>query len=119
MGHLGDAEVAGADLDAVYDPVNLIVAELLEAKSVEAVNSAVGAVSQSFGRGGDVPVGCDGRDDVAGVGVLYAHFEDFGASGLIDGELEAEDGEELLVDNGDGFGVDGVDADAYGSELVG
>ena len=69
MGHLGDAEVAGTDLDAVYDPVDLIVAELLEAKAVEAVNGAVGTVSQSFGRGGDVPVGGNGRNDVAGVGV--------------------------------------------------
>ena len=34
LGHLGDAEVAGADLDAVYDPADLVVAELLEAKSV-------------------------------------------------------------------------------------
>ena len=119
LGHLGDAEVASADLDAVYDPADLVVAELLKAKAVEAVNGAVSAVRQSFGRGGDIPVGGDRRDDVAGVGVLYAHLEDFGASGLVDGELEAEDGEELLVDNGDGLGVDGVDADAYGSELVG
>ena len=34
LGHLGDAEVAGADLDAVYDPANLVIAELLEAKAV-------------------------------------------------------------------------------------
>ena len=34
LGHLGDAEVAGADLDAVYDPADLVVAELLEAKAV-------------------------------------------------------------------------------------
>ena len=119
MGHLGDAEVAGADLDAVYDPTDLVVAELLEAKSVYTVDGAVSAVRQPFGRGGDIPVGVDGRDDITGVGVLYAHLENFGASGLVDGELEAKDGEELLVDNGDGFGVDGVDADAYGSELVG
>ena len=61
----------------------------------------------------------DGRDDVAGVGVLYAHLEGFGASGLVDGEFEAEDGEELLVDNGDGLGVNGVDANTDGCELVG
>ena len=34
LGHLGDAEVAGANLDAVYDPADLVVAELLEAKAV-------------------------------------------------------------------------------------
>ena len=34
LGHLGDAEVAGANLDAVYDPTDLVVAELLEAKAV-------------------------------------------------------------------------------------
>ena len=34
LGHLGDAEVAGADLDAVYYPANLVIAELLEAKAV-------------------------------------------------------------------------------------
>ena len=34
LGHLGDAEVAGANLDAVYDPTDLVVTELLEAKAV-------------------------------------------------------------------------------------
>ena len=41
------------------------------------------------------------------------------APGLVGGELEAEDGEELLVRHGDGLGVDGVDAYADGRELVG
>ena len=68
---------------------------------------------------GDVSVGGNGRDNIVGIGVLDAHFKSLGAPGLVGGELEAEDGEELLVHHGDCLGIDSVDADADGRELVG
>ena len=116
---MGDAEVSGADFYAVYDPANLVVAEVLEAQAVEAVDRAVGAVGQGFTRRRNVSVGGYGGYDVMGIGVLYAHFEYLSASGLIDGEVETQDGEELLMDDRNGFCVDGVDSDANGGEFVG
>ena len=116
---MGDAEVSGADFYAVYDPANLVVAEVLEAQAVEAVDGAVGAIGQAFAGRRYVTVGGDGGYDVMGIGVLYAHFEYLGASGLVDREVETQDCEELLMDDRNGFSVDGVDADANGGEFVG